>query len=121
MELYNETRDAMIASRVSIARNPWSRFRGLMLRRSLPEGHALILDPGNGIHSFFMRFAFDAIFVDADWTVRYIVRGMRPWRMTRFVRGTKRVIEVPVGTCVATATAVGDSLSLRAGSGEQAA
>lgn len=71
--------------------------RGLMLRRELPSGHGLLLsDPTGSIHTFFMRFAIDIVFLDDDLRVLRVARAVKPWRMTR-ERGAKRMLELTAG------------------------
>jgi uncharacterized protein len=110
--LRNSTRGVALADHSQIARSVWSRFWGLMGRRALQPGQGLILEPGNSIHMFFMRFPIDAIFVDRDWKVLHVAHGIKPWRVSRIVRKAKRVIEVPAGVCRQTGTVPGDVLSL---------
>jgi uncharacterized membrane protein (UPF0127 family) len=59
-----------------------------------------------------MRFPIDAVFVDRDWKVLHVCHGIKPWRVSRVVRRSKRVIELPAGTCAFTGTQPGDRLSL---------
>ncbi|HEV3313062.1 MAG TPA: DUF192 domain-containing protein [Chloroflexota bacterium] len=112
MILANETRGTVLADELELARSTWTRFVGLMGRRDLPDGQALVLEPGNSIHMFFMRFAIDAVFVDRNWNVLHVAYGIKPWHVSRFVPKSRRVIEMPAGTCQRTDTRVGDRLSL---------
>lgn len=121
MELFNESRGQRLAGSVEMATSLWARLIGLMGRRTLDQGQALILQPGNSIHMFCMRFPIDAIFVDRSWHVLHVANGLRPWRMTRLVLRSKRVIELPAGTCHRTGTAKGDELTLRASDPAEAA
>ena len=59
-----------------------SRFWGLMGRKNLPSGRALLIKPCNSIHTFFMRFRMTAVFVDKNMRVVKVVPNMAPWRMT---------------------------------------
>jgi uncharacterized membrane protein (UPF0127 family) len=81
VQAVNETNGAVIADRVGVARGVWSRFWGLMGRRRLPEGHGLLLAPCGSVHTFFMRFPIDVLFLDREARVVKIVPSMRPWRM----------------------------------------
>lgn len=73
----------------------WSRFIGLMFRRDLPEQQALLLTPCNRIHSCFMRFPLDVIYLDQDW--RVLDRELlKPWRTGKKVKGCKQVLEAAV-------------------------
>lgn len=113
----NLTRGTVLADDLEIADTLWSRFMGLMGRRSLPPGQALWLT-GNGIHMFFMRFPIDAVFLgcpspDGDRPVLSIHRRVPPWvGLVPFVRGAAGVLELPVGVIDATGTAPGDRIRL---------
>jgi uncharacterized protein len=102
----------LIAGDVELATSMWARFMGLMGRRALPEGHALYIRPCNSIHMFFMRFPIDAVFVDADGRVLRIYAGLKPWRVTRIVRRSKAVVELPAGALAAAGVTVGDVVKL---------
>ena len=113
----NETRGTVLADEVEHARSLWSRFMGLMGRRSLATGSALWLT-GNGIHMFFMRFPIDAVFLgrpDGDGARRVMSthRTVRPWiGIVPFVRGAQGVLELPVGAIDASGTVRGDIVRL---------
>jgi len=106
-----ETAEGLIvAARLEVARSLWSRFLGLMFRSELPAGHGLLIRPCNSIHMFFMRFPLDVAFVDEAGVVLHIVRGIRPWRVSRIVRRAKGAFELPAGTLAATGVETGDHL-----------
>lgn len=87
-----------IASSAAEARTLWSRFRGLMLRRSLAHGEALIIEPCSSIHMMFMRFPIDAVFYDRQGRVTRVVHKVRPWiGFAMGGKGARGVIELPVG------------------------
>jgi uncharacterized protein len=88
----------VVADHVEVADTLWSRFMGLMFRRELRPGHGLAIRPCNSIHMFFMRFALDVVFVDADGRVVRVLDSIRPWRASSLVRGAKAAIELPAGT-----------------------
>lgn len=108
----NLTRQCVIAEDVRMADTYFRRLQGLMGRQSLPKGSGLWITPCNDIHSCFMRFEFDAIFLDRENTVLYVLERMKPWRVSRMVKGGRVVLEVPAGTIEATGTHVGDRVSL---------
>jgi uncharacterized protein len=109
----NESRGTQLGSRVKIARSFWARGRGLMFRASLEEGSGLIIDPCGSIHSMWMRFPIDVLYVARDGKVIRADAEMKPWRIgPLFVRG-KYVIELPTGTIARSKTEAGDQLSIR--------
>lgn len=95
--IVHETSGVVLADSVVWARSFRSRARG-MIGRELPAGSALVLEPAFQIHTFAMSYEIDALFCDADWSVLHVVRGLRPNRVTRWVRGCRRVVELPSGS-----------------------
>jgi uncharacterized membrane protein (UPF0127 family) len=96
MRLLHDRTGAVIATAVTLADTRASRRRGLLGRDSMEEGEALMLSPCGAIHTFFMRFAIDVIFVDGDGCVVRTVSRMRPWRLAAAWRA-RTVIELPAG------------------------
>lgn len=93
----SETGDTIVES-AEEARSIWARFRGLMLRKNLPPGHGLVIEPCASIHMLFMRFPIDAVFFDRDHRVTKVARTVRPWIGMAFGgRGARGVIELPAG------------------------
>lgn len=111
MRIRNETRGSELASQAQVASSPWSRLKGLLGRSSLQMGEALLLERSTSIHTAFMRFAIDVVYVDRSGQVVKVVSDMKPFRMSGVLRGGRSVIELPSGTVVATGTVKGDQLA----------
>jgi hypothetical protein len=109
--LLNDESRQVLATRVEPAFDSRSRRRGLLGRDTFEEGTALIIAPCSGIHTFFMRFSIDAVFVTRAGTVLKTSAVVAPWRM-RIAFGAFAVIELPAGTIARTQTKVGDGLRL---------
>ena len=107
----NQTSGLLLASHVEEARAFHRRLVGLMGRRGLPEGAGLHLDPCNGIHTFFMRFAIDALFLDREGRVVKTFAALAPWRVTSIDGRTRSVLELPAGVLASTGTKVGDRVT----------
>ena len=75
-----------------VARSFVARAKGLIGRRGLEPGKGLLIPRCNCIHTFFMRFAIDATFLDRHGEVVKVVRNIRPWRP--FVWGGWRATQV---------------------------
>lgn len=111
----NESRQSELGQRVAVARSFWRRGVGLMFRSALPVGTGLVIDPCSSIHTFWMRFPIDVLYVDKDCTVLRADRAMKPWRIgPLIVRHGRLVIELPAGTIERTGTEPGDHLRLEA-------
>jgi uncharacterized protein len=96
----------IVCERCRVASSPPSRMRGLLGRKGLEAGEGLLLRPASSIHTWFMRFPIDAVFVGADGTVVRIASGLRPWRVAAR-REAREVLELASGEC--------DRLGLRQG------
>lgn len=95
-----------------LADRPLARMRGLMWRNGLPAGEGLLLRPAPSIHTAFMRFPIDAVFLDRDLRVLAVVERLRPWR-TASKRSARAVLELPAGEASRRDVRVGDRLELR--------
>lgn len=96
LEFYNRTRGVVVAGKVERADTFGSRLKGLLGRGGLPAGHGLWLVPGAMIHTWFMAFPIDAVFLDGGLRVLRVLT-LPPWRMTPWVRGARSVLELPAG------------------------
>lgn len=110
MLIRNSTRGTQLASEAHAASGFWSRLIGLLGRSSLPAGEALVLDPCSSIHTAFMRFAIDVVYVDRSGQVVKVVPKLKPFRVSGVLRGASSVIELPSGTIASSGTAPGDQL-----------
>ncbi len=108
--LYDEASGRVVAATLLTAFDRDTRNRGLLGRDGLPTDQALVLAPCSSVHTFFMRFPIDILFVSRDGVVLRIRRAVRPWRLAARL-GAFAVIEMAAGA--ATDTQVGDRLSVR--------
>jgi hypothetical protein len=109
--LVNRTRGAVLADHVQRAERVLDRKRGLLGRTALGDGEALAIAPCGSIHTFFMKFEIDAVFLDRRGRVVRALAGLRPWRATRFHLRAEQVVELPAGTLARTGTREGDELA----------
>jgi len=87
------------------------RMRGLLGRRDLPVGEGLLLRPAPSIHTWFMRFPIDVLFLDADLRVLDVIPELEPWRVAAR-RGARAVLELPSGEAARRGVRTGDPLKL---------
>ena len=99
----------VVCERCTVARSPLTRMRGLLGRRNLPQGEGLLLEPAGSIHTFFMRFPIDAVFLDRERRVVKVVPGVRPWR-TAAGRHARSVLELAAGEAERVGIEPGDAL-----------
>ncbi len=104
----NLTKNRILAEFLSIADSFWSSLLGLMGKPDLPNGSGLLLIPCQSVHTMGMRFPIDVIFMDRNGKVLQLIENMKPWRISRHLTKARSVLELPVGTIVASGTKVGD-------------
>lgn len=110
MKITNRSRQRELADRAWVARTARERMKGLLGRNGLEPGQALYISPCTSIHSFFMRFVFDAVFIASDGTALHLIPRMKKWRMSRIVPRAAGVIELPAGVLEESGTVKGDKI-----------
>lgn len=110
----NKTTNQTLLPQVLEARTFWERGRGLLGRSGLPEGEALWIHQCNSIHTFFMKFSIDCVFVDRNLQIKAIREDVRPWRLILPVWGARSVFEMAAGSVKAMKVKVGDQLHVGA-------
>ena len=100
---------SVVCERCLVATRPLQRMRGLLGRRELPEGEGILLRHAGSIHTFFMRFPIDAVFLDREHTVVGVASDVRPWRAAGR-KGAKAVLELAAGEAERRGVHVGERL-----------
>jgi uncharacterized protein len=106
----NRTRGSTVAANAPLANSYFSRLMGLMGRKPLPAGEGLIIEPCSSIHTCFMRFPIEVLFVDRAHRVLRATAAVQPWRFGPIVPQAHYVVELPAGAVAASNTQVGDVL-----------
>ena len=101
--------DGRLVCRARVAASFAARLRGLMGVAALPAGTGLLLPRTSSVHTHFMRFPIDVVFLDDGLQVRSIRPALRPWRLAA-ARGASSVLELPAGECARLGLVVGDVL-----------
>ena len=94
-----QTKQGIVISHKTIqAKKIFSRMLGLMFSESLPGCDGFLITPCTSIHTFFMRYSLDVLFLDKDFKVVKVIYGLKPWRMTGFYYRAHHVLEMKSGT-----------------------
>jgi uncharacterized membrane protein (UPF0127 family) len=99
----------VVVDQCVVADGPVSRMKGLLGRSELRPGEGLLLRPASAIHTCFMRFPIDAVFLDGGLRVLGISDELRPWRAASR-RGAHAVLELPAGESARRGLEAGDTL-----------
>jgi len=105
------TDGSVVCERCRTADTPWKRMRGLLGRRELARDEGLLLRPAGSVHTAFMRFVIDVVFLDRDLRVLHIAHSVPPWRASA-KRGAKVAVELAGGECSRRDLQIGDKLQL---------
>ena len=104
-------RHAIVCERCVVAQRPFTRMKGLLGSRELPAGDGLLLLPAPSVHTLFMRFPIDVVFLDWGLKVIDVVEGLRPWRAAGR-RRARAVLELALGEARRRDVRAGDRLKL---------
>ena len=106
-----------VCERCDIAETPLTRLKGLLGHSRLGSGEGLLIRPTSAIHTCFMRFPIDAVFLDRNFVVLRAVSDMRAWRFAA-CRRSRAVLELAAGEIRRRDIQPGDRLSLADAVGE---
>ncbi len=108
--LKNATKDQLLIPHLEVAKSFRARGKGLLGRASLAAESGMWIHRCNSIHTFFMKFPIDCIFVDRNLKVKAIYPDVQPWRLLLPIFGASSVIELASGTTSRLSIQVGDQL-----------
>lgn len=112
MKAFNSRSGKSIADRVVKADSTLKRMKGLLGRTSFPPGEALLIEPCKLIHTFWMKFPIDALFLGKGYDVVAVEENLLPNRLSCLAIRASAVLELPAGTVAATDTKKGDKIEL---------
>jgi uncharacterized membrane protein (UPF0127 family) len=107
--LRNLTRGTILGDAIDLADTSAKRTTGLLKHAGLRPGEGLWILPCEGVHTFFMKFALDLVYIDKKSVVRKAVSNVPPWRLSMCLPAHS-IIELPAGTIEPSATRKGDQL-----------
>lgn len=109
-KISNITKKTVLAKEVNVADTFFTRTKGLLGRKEFRKGQALILNSCQSIHTFFMHFPVDVLFVDKNNCIVKTINSLKPFRLTPLYFNSVFTIELPAGVLQDTATQEGDIL-----------
>ena len=111
LKLMNQTKNKVLATHVIEANSIIERMKGLLGRQNFDENTAMWIRRCNNIHTFFMKFEIDAVFVDKSLKVKSVHRNLKPYQFVLPVWGANSVFEFSsTGAC--NDIEVGDQLNV---------
>jgi len=112
--LRSETRQQQLISDLKVATSEWARGKGLLGKKSLGREEALLIPRCNSIHTFFMKFSIDCVFLDKDMRIKAIYSRVTPFKIIWPIWGAHSVIEFAEGRALDLNLQVGEQLHVGA-------
>jgi uncharacterized membrane protein (UPF0127 family) len=109
LRVSNLTRNTVLATCMDVADSAAKRNKGLLGRKCLVPGEGLWIRPCEAVHTFWMLFPIDLVYLDRKNQIRKLVSAVPPWRLSACLLAHS-VIELPSGTIRETRTQLGDTL-----------
>jgi uncharacterized membrane protein (UPF0127 family) len=107
----NQTRNTLLADTAEMADSSAKRRTGLLKHERLAPGEGLWIIPCESVHTFFMKFPIDLVYLDKALKVRKVRAAVPAWRMSMCL-SAHSVLELPAGKAAETGTVAGDELSI---------
>lgn len=98
MKLIHSKSKQLLADNITVAKDIFSRFKGLLGTDELSPGRGIWLTPCNAVHTFGMRYAIDVLFLDRSLRIVHQVKKLQPNRITRIILKAHSIVELPAGT-----------------------
>lgn len=111
-ELVDASTGQVLVPHLEVAVESATRKKGLLGRDGLPPGHGLVIAPTNAVHTFFMRFPIDVVFVSRNGAVLKVREAVPAWRVAGALRGYA-VVELAAGGAAAAGVRVGGLVRVR--------
>lgn len=112
LKIINISKNTLLAERAEIADTFLSRLKGLLGKNLLQQGEGLIIKPCTSIHTLFMRFPIDAVFIDSKDRIIKTYHALPAWRFSVILFNSVFCIELPAGALLTSRTEVGDYIQI---------
>lgn len=114
MKLYNKTKKQVVATEVLIADTFMTRLLGLMGKASFAKEKAMLFKGHPSVHTCFMRFPIDIVFLDKDMRVTEVTENLKPWRFTSIFKFQNKYCIEFTSNKISTKISTGDLIDVRA-------
>lgn len=112
MKIYNSTQNNLITDDVKVAETFFTRSVGLLSKKSVSSNEALVIKPCCSIHTFFMKFPIDVLFIGKNGNIIELYENVKPWRILPIHLASKYVLELCAGQISAKNIKKGDIIHI---------
>lgn len=110
--IFNTTNQQLLATEGTLANTFFTRLKGWLGKKVMPDSEGLIISPCTQVHSFGMKIVIDVLFLSKNNEIVYIMERMIPNKISPNIKNAHYVIELPAGQVLRTGTAVGHIISI---------
>ena len=107
----NHTRNTVVADSADVADTSAKRRTGLLKHERLNAGEGLWIVPCESVHTFFMKFPIDLVYLDRKHKVKKVRHAVGPWKLSACLTAHS-VLELPAGAVEKSGTLVGDEFEM---------
>jgi len=118
VEAFNITKNKPVLGKIKVVRNFFARFKGLMFSKE-PQPLVIEFPQSSGIkapiHTFFVKFPIDVIFLDTNFKVVDFIENLLPFKLYISQSLAKYLLELPQQTIKSSGIEFGDIIIFREG------
>jgi uncharacterized membrane protein (UPF0127 family) len=111
--VHNSDRGTVLGEAIEVAESAVGRVKGLLGRECLEDGQGLLFNHCSSLHTFFMHFPIDVLFMDKKGKVLKSAPGVKPFKLVAAPLKAQYALELPVGSISKSQTKVGDKLDFQ--------
>jgi uncharacterized membrane protein (UPF0127 family) len=111
MIIKNQEQSTTLGDAIEVAATASQRAKGLLGRDCLADGQGLLFKGCSSLHTFFMHFPIDILFMDRQGKVLKAAADVRPFKLVAAPLRAHFALELPAGAIGRSATKVGDHLA----------
>lgn len=93
----NKEEKMLLFDKVTAAKSFFKKLAGLVFSRPLNLNEGLLIECCSSIHTFWMRFSIDVVFIDRNNVIVYLMENLRPFRLSPIIREAVNVLELRSG------------------------
>ena len=108
----NENSGEVLVNKGRIAKDFWSRLKGLLGVKRMQAGEGLMILPCNRIHTIGMSMTIDVLFVSLEGEIKHAIQSMKPGKISPYIASASFVLELPAGQIKQTNTCAGQRIAL---------
>jgi len=110
---FQENKEMPLFENIEVAGSFFSKLTGLIFKKNLKRGSGFLIENCNTIHTLWMRFSIDVLYLDKDGSILHILHSVKPFRFTSSIKGAVKVLEIKSKAAAKLGLQAGDILRFK--------